>query len=151
MQNQLFRQQSIDRISSPEQLHDYMRVTSPRLWFVLIAIAVLLVGFIIFSSTVNMENAMDVQAEVSRFQLDNGETMLMVDITLPVDKKDQVRIGMPVRLADLTGTIEYIFETGDGMEISVDLPDSAAASLKDGTYDAQIVLETTTPISFLLN
>ena len=31
MQNELFRQKSIERISSPEALHDYMRVTSPRL------------------------------------------------------------------------------------------------------------------------
>ena len=38
----LFRKKSLDRISSPEELHDYLRVTSPSLWMVLAAIMVLL-------------------------------------------------------------------------------------------------------------
>ena len=32
MENKLFRQKSIDRVSSPEQLQDYMRVTNPGVW-----------------------------------------------------------------------------------------------------------------------
>jgi hypothetical protein len=47
MDNQLFRKKSIDRISSPEKLEDYMRVTSPRLWMLLSAIVILLVGFLV--------------------------------------------------------------------------------------------------------
>ena len=47
MENGLFRKKSLERISSPEELHDYMRVTSPRLWMILAAIVVLLVGFIV--------------------------------------------------------------------------------------------------------
>ena len=46
----------METISSPEQLHDYMRVTSPRLWMLLGAIVVLLVGFIAYASTATMEN-----------------------------------------------------------------------------------------------
>jgi threonine dehydratase len=44
MENGLFRQKSMDHISSPESLHDYMRVTSPRLWMILAAIVALLEG-----------------------------------------------------------------------------------------------------------
>ena len=61
MENQLFRQKSIDRISSPEQLHDYMRVTSPKLWMILSAIIVLMVGLIVLASTATMESTMKVQ------------------------------------------------------------------------------------------
>ena len=50
MDNGLFRKKSIDRISSPEELHDYMRVTSPRLWMILAAVVLLLVGFIVYAS-----------------------------------------------------------------------------------------------------
>ena len=60
MDNQLFRQKSIDRISSPEELHDYMRVTSPRLWMILGAIVVLLAGFIVYASTVTLEYTVDI-------------------------------------------------------------------------------------------
>ena len=42
----LFRQKSIDRVSSPEQLNDYIRVTTPSVWLALIAIILLLAGFL---------------------------------------------------------------------------------------------------------
>ena len=42
----LFRQKSIDRVNSPEQLNDYIRVTTPSVWLALIAIILLLSGFL---------------------------------------------------------------------------------------------------------
>ena len=33
----IFRQKALDRINSPEQLTDYLRVTNPGIWLVLIA------------------------------------------------------------------------------------------------------------------
>ena len=40
----LFRQKSMDRVSGPESLNDYIRVTTPSVWLVMIAIVLLLVG-----------------------------------------------------------------------------------------------------------
>ena len=65
----LFRKKSLERISSPEELHDYLRVTSPRLWMVLAAIMVLLAGFIVYASTATMENVMAVKVEVETFDI----------------------------------------------------------------------------------
>lgn len=48
MDKNLFRKKSLKRISSSEELHDYMRVNSPRLWMILTTIVVLLAGFIVF-------------------------------------------------------------------------------------------------------
>lgn len=45
----IFRQKSIDRVSSPEQLNDYIRVTSPSVWLVLLAIILLLAGLLAWS------------------------------------------------------------------------------------------------------
>ena len=45
----IFREKSIQRVSSPEQLNDYIRVTTPSVWLVLIAIVVLLVGILAWS------------------------------------------------------------------------------------------------------
>ena len=45
----LFRSKSIQRVSSPEQLNDYIRVTTPSVWIVLIALVVLLAGMLIWS------------------------------------------------------------------------------------------------------
>ena len=59
----IFRQKSIDRISSPEQLHDYIKVSSPSAWFVLTAIIVLLVGVLVWgifgTITVNTGNGLE--------------------------------------------------------------------------------------------
>ena len=45
----IFRQKSMDRISSPEQLNDYIRVTTPSVWIVLAALVLLLVGMLVWS------------------------------------------------------------------------------------------------------
>ena len=44
MAKTIFRQKSMDRISSPEQLNDYIRVASPGVWMLLIACVVFLAG-----------------------------------------------------------------------------------------------------------
>ena len=72
MENGLFRKKSIERISSPEALHDYMRVTSPRLWMILAAVVLLLGGFIVYASTARMENTMPVKVTVDRYQLSDS-------------------------------------------------------------------------------
>lgn len=45
----IFRQKSIDRVSSPEQLNDYIRVTTPSVWLVLLALVILLLGMLAWS------------------------------------------------------------------------------------------------------
>lgn len=63
----LFREKSIERVSSPEQLNDYIRVTNPSVWIVLLALVVLLVGILAWSifGTVEVENKDGVTEEVN--------------------------------------------------------------------------------------
>lgn len=49
--SELFRKKSIDRVSSPEQLNDYIRVTAPPVWAVLLALLILLAGMLVWSIT----------------------------------------------------------------------------------------------------
>ena len=44
MNDKIFRKKSIDRMSSPEQLNDYIKVTNPGVWMALAAIVILLIG-----------------------------------------------------------------------------------------------------------
>ena len=44
----LFREKNLERISSPEKLNDYLRVTSPGIWLVLGMVIVLLAGVCIW-------------------------------------------------------------------------------------------------------
>ena len=42
----IFREKSLERVNSPDELKDHIHVTSPSLWFVIITIVILLLGFI---------------------------------------------------------------------------------------------------------
>lgn len=44
MEKKIFREKSMERVSSPEQLDDYIRVTSPGMWMVMGAVVLLLAG-----------------------------------------------------------------------------------------------------------
>lgn len=44
MNSSIFRRKSMDKISSPEQMNDYIRVANPSVWMILAAIIVLLIG-----------------------------------------------------------------------------------------------------------
>ncbi len=51
MNKELFREKNVKRVSSPEQLNDYMRVTSPGIWAIIIAVIMLLAGAVIWGVT----------------------------------------------------------------------------------------------------
>ena len=156
MENGLFRKKSLERISSPEALHDYMRVTSPRLWMLLGAIAALLAGFIVYASTATMENTVTIKVKVSQYELQaddqgNVEYITGIEARLPRSMKDQVDGGMTVRIGRDEVKIGYIGVGEDeSLYMSLD-PGRDYLPIPEGEYDAELVLESTTPISFLWN
>ena len=154
MENQLFRQKSIDRISSPEELHDYLRVTSPRLWMMLTAVIVLLAGFIVYASTATLENTMPIKVDLQTMDLsdERGETVkyTFIDCMLPISELEMIQPGMAVRIAGQNGKINSLYTSGDQIGLLIEM-ENEYLGLPDGTYDADLVLESTTPISFLWN
>ena len=48
-ENGIFREKSMERVSSPEELNDYIRVTTPSVWLVLAALILLLAGMLAWS------------------------------------------------------------------------------------------------------
>ena len=143
MQSQIFRNKSVERISSPEQLQDYMRVTTPGVWMVLTAVILLLVGMIISSAVVTMESTIKEQAVV-----DEDGTVLQ--ITLPLAQKELVEPGMRVRVAGREAKIDMIFQLEGEVQVLAELT-KEGDKLSAGTYDVEIVTETVTPISLLFN
>ena len=160
MENGLFRKKSIDRISYPEALHDYMRVTSPRLWMILAAVVLLLGGFIVYASTARMENTMQVKVKVDRYQLNASEdpdkpeteNVTYISTTLPEDLMDTVKPGMQLRIGKEEGHVSWIYTAEGEKAITVVFEMDHPLALKgEGEYDGELVLESTTPISFLWN
>ena len=67
----IFREKSLERISEPEQLHDYIRVTSPGIWLVLLAVVVLLAGVFVWGvfGRLAIHDSEGVQKEVAPITL----------------------------------------------------------------------------------
>ncbi|MBR3273611.1 MAG: hypothetical protein IKF98_06805 [Clostridia bacterium] len=141
MEKQVFREKSVERIASPEQLQDYMRVTTPGTWMVLAAVILLLAGLIISSALVNVESTIPGQAIVE-------EDGLLLQIELPLSQKSLVSPGMVVRVADREAKVDMIFQAENALQVLAELPEDGE-KLAPGTHDVKIVTETVTPISFL--
>ena len=48
MKSDLFRKETVDKITGPEELNAYVKVLNPRIWLILIGIGIALFGLIIF-------------------------------------------------------------------------------------------------------
>ena len=143
MQSRLFREKTVERISSPEQLQDYMRVTNPGIWMVLAAVIVLLAGLLAASALAKVETTLSAKGEI-------GEAGSGIVMELSQKDGEGLKEGMAVRLAGKRGRIDYIYENDGATQVTASL-DEGSEPLPPGVYDVTIVTETLSPISFLLN
>ena len=54
MKNDLFRKDAVDRVTSPDQLNDYIKVVPTGVWFALAAVILALVAMILFLTTTDL-------------------------------------------------------------------------------------------------
>lgn len=157
MNDKIFRKKSIDRMSSPEQLNDYIKVTSPGIWMVLAAIVLLLVGVCVWGVFGTLETKLSVAA-VSQ----DGQTVLYVkeDNVASVRENMSVYIGGETYKVTSVGTqpvtvteeiSEYARHTGElsiGEWVYVVQIDG---NMPDGVYKAQVVVDSVSPLYFVFN
>lgn len=157
MENGLFRQKSLDKVSSPEQMNDYIRVTSPGVWLVLGAAIALLAGLIIWSALGRLETTVAAAAVAGP----DGTVCYVREGDL-----DAVHAGQTVHiggeehvLADVASRPVAVDESFDAYAMHVGgleagqwvYPAEVDAPLPEGVYEAEIVVDSVSPISFLLN
>ena len=138
MEQELFRKESMERVSSPEQLSDYLRVTSPAIWVVLAAVILLLAGLFVWSSVTAVESYATGRAEVRGGVL----TMTFDD----AEKAGNVEIGMNVSVGEMVTPVLSIGHDENDLPLAV-----ASADLPDGTYDARVGYRSTQIIHMLFN
>jgi len=157
MNNQLFRKKSIERVSSPEQLNDYIRVTNPGVWLILAAILILLAGVCVWGVLGHLDTTVSAVAVA-----DDGK------LTVYVKEADIARVeeGMKITVGDTEcvvaqiGTVpvavdknfgDYALHVGSLKEGEWVYEVSADKEFADGIYKAAIVVESVSPISFVIN
>ena len=130
----VFRKKTLDRIASPEQLTDYLRVTNPGIWVILLAVILLLAGVFAWSMVGTLETKAEVRVVVS------DHTAQIVPLG-----PETLAAGMPLRVGGQDCIIAYT-----GADEYGRLTGTAEVTLPDGTYDGSVVVEAVHPISFLL-
>ena len=138
MDQKLYRQKSMDRISSPEQLNDYLRVTSASVWVILAAVILLLAGLLIWSSTATIESYTEGSAQVQ-----NGVMTIRFHDQQFTNKVEK---GMPVRAGDTETVISSIGRDANGLVIA-----TADTSLADGYYPVRVSYKQKQVLQLLFN
>ena len=134
----LFRKTSMDRIRSPEQLNDYLRVTNPAVWVLLAALLLLLAGLTVWASFTYVGSFADGSAQVSQGVM----TIRFEDESTAKN----VEPGMTVQSGEVTATVSSVGEDRYG-----DLFALAETTLADGSYQVRVCYKQTQILKLLFN
>lgn len=139
MKKEVFRKKSLDKMRSPENLNEYIKVASPSVWLVLVGVLVLLLGTFLWASIGNVNSIIETEILV-----ENGQGICHV----PVKDCPELSESMPVYIGDTQGSITGISQEAHDADV-YDVYVSIAKP--DGAYAAGIVTQSYAPISFIFN
>ena len=156
-ENQVFREKSLKRVASPEELDDYIKVTNPGIWLLLACVIIFLAGILAWGYFGKLESLMTVYGKS-----ENGSFTGYVT----GKKFMELNEGMEVRAEETHGYITALspYPTPAGeiipqsslekFDFKADTPlypVSCNLSLPDGVYEASIVLEEIKPLSLIFD
>ena len=128
MENKIFRKSALDRISSPEQLNDYLKVTGPGIWCILGGLAAVFVAFFIWGLTGSIPQTV----EISGTALSPVDSPMAVYCYLQIDETKALSEGMATRVSPGYAPKEqygYIFGTIRSISRNPVTPDDLFAGL----------------------
>ena len=156
MNTRLYRKETLDRVNSPEQLNDYIRVVDSGVWISLTAAILLLIGVVIWAVFGEIETTVETGAVAS-----GGKVVCFVSDT----DVGHITVGMKAQVGGADGTVSAVSETPFRIRGQVDdyilylgdfsegdfcyIVEVAAKGLSDGVYDAVITVDDIKPISFV--
>lgn len=130
MDNEIFRQKSLKKIKSPDNLNEYIKVINPGLWIVFLAAFILLAGAFVWGYFGQIEDKISVSIVVQ-----SGEATC--------DYNQSVEDGMKVLVGGYEGQVTSVTPLRTTISFNNQLP--------DGVYSGCIVLGLISPISFVFN
>jgi len=95
MESKLFRKSALDRISSPEQLNEYIKVAGPGVWFILAGLAVTFAAFFLWGITGSIPETVDITGTV--LAPDGGPPA--VYCLIPLEYSNFIEPGMKARVS----------------------------------------------------
>ena len=158
MSGTIFREKSLEKISSPEQMNDYIRVSSPSVWMVLAAVIVLLTGVCVWGVFGHLDTAVQTggvctDGRLTVFVGEEDHDKIRENAVISVDGVEYAvaeSTNAPVRVDDqIDPYIVHLagFTENDWVyRLCADAP-----GLADGVYTASVVTERVRPLDFVLN
>lgn len=166
MNTNLFRKSSMERVTSPEQLNDYIRVSNPGVWMVLAAVILLLTGVCVWgifgrldttvacvcvsdgnSSVVYIKEADIISAKTAADAPKNGKDIGAEAAVADRNPTDVGQAGREMRVT--VGGQEYRIAAIGAEPVSVDESFSEyalhAGELRTGEWVYEVTLEHTLP------
>lgn len=161
MSESIFRKKSIDKISSPEQLNDYVKVANPGIWMLMIGIIILLIGVCIWGiigrldttihtvaiSDSNQENAYVYISESQYEEIALDMTVVVDSVKYTIEEIEQYPQN-PFSGGNISPYVLHIggFDESDWVyKCVLDKP------MEKGIYSAVVMVESVAPISFVIN
>ena len=132
--SQLFRQEALDQMSSPDELTDYLKVTNPGVWAILAAVILLLLGLLAWACVGTLKTRANAKVIVN-----DASAAIMAPDSYDLDE------GMSVAVESHEYRIESIVADEYGRKVGI-----VHVELPDGAYDGTVVVEETHAIDFLL-
>lgn len=163
--NKIFREKSLERISSPEQLNEYIKVSSPGVWMAMAAVIVFLIGALVWAINGRVDVYVPAMASAKSgvtsiyvpcdeidtkiidenitFKTDTGKyTLSSTEVTVePVEVTREVLSSMDTKVI-YQGNIQE----GDWIYIL-----KGKSHLDDGVFECRVVSEEYAPIKFITN
>ena len=156
MDESIFRKKSIDKVSSPDQLNEYIRVATPGVWLILSAIIIFLRGIIVWGIFGTITTTARAAVVVG-----DGRAVCYANAGGAVPEA-----GMELSVGGKTGTVGVVSsrpvqpEEGDraGIMYAGGFDEGAYCytaeaeieGISDGIYPAEITVSSVHPISFVL-
>ena len=158
-EQQIFRKKSLDRLNTPDDLADYLRVTGPGVWFALGSIILLLAGLLVWGIFGQIITSVSVPAIVDQHVLYcyvpekninmnddlNGIDIKVGDVELEpdIDKINTVTLDSSYN--------RYIFSQGTLTPGQNAVILQCDTDFEDGNYAAEVVLKTLHPVSLIFS
>lgn len=141
MSEELFRKKVVDKAKSPENLDDYIRLSNPGVWLLLVSVMALLVGALIWG----IFGKIDSTTPTTVFVKDKQVVCVVAEKDLP-----SVQVGLTVEFDDYEAVIT---EIGGHVENQVGYICTLSMNEmpEDGFYDGEIIVASFRPLSFILN
>lgn len=156
--NEIFRKESMDRVNSPEQLNDYIRVATPSVWMVLAAIIVLLVGVCVWGIFWHLDTRLDTfgvcrdgkltcyltEADIS--QMAENAFVSVDGSEYPVTEVSAFSIAFSE-----AENAQLLPEGTFPADARIYVITAYAPQLQDGSYSLSLIVRRETPMSFVVD